>query len=220
MTPDSTTERVRDAVDIVRLIGGYMYLRKVGKRHVGLCPFHQEKSPSFNVDPIKQRWHCFGCSLGGDAFDFLMRIEGIDFRGAKRHLAELAGISLEDHKLSPEDARAWAAEKRAIERDLPAARLWRRTALVLGDDLLTLLKASIFDATAKVHPEVGEIAGWESRLARWRRIDGGELVHEYRGWRERDPQTTGAMVQAAAKRQQVERRALMSWLRATEAVAA
>lgn len=209
--PHQDVGRLRDAVDIVRLIGGYLSLRKANKRYVGLCPFHKEKTASFSVDSIKQRWHCFGCHLGGDAFDFLMRIEGIGFRVAKFHLAEMVGIVIEDRTLSPEDARAWAAEKRAVARDLPSARLWRRAALVLGDDTLTLLKAAIFDPTVDVNPSVGEIMLLESRLARWLKIDGAELVAEYREWRERDPRTTAAMVKAGAKRERADRQGFDAW---------
>ncbi len=75
-----TAEDLRRAVNPIDVIGGYVRLRKVGKRHVGLCPFHTEKTPSFSVSP-EGLFHCFGCGKGGDLIRFLEMIEGLDFRG-------------------------------------------------------------------------------------------------------------------------------------------
>jgi len=87
-------ERVRDATDIVELISSYVALRKAGKNFKGLCPFHQEKTPSFIVFPETQTFHCFGCGAGGDAIGFVMRAENLSFREALERLAERAGITL------------------------------------------------------------------------------------------------------------------------------
>jgi len=86
--------RVRDSVDIVDLVSGYVSLKKTGKNHVGLCPFHAEKTPSFSVNSEKQIFHCFGCGVGGDVFKFLELQEGLNFPEAVRHLATRSGISL------------------------------------------------------------------------------------------------------------------------------
>lgn len=83
---------VRERTDLLALIGQYVTLRQRGTRHVGLCPFHQEKSPSFGVDPQKGFWHCFGCGKGGDAFTFLMEMEKLTFMETVERLAERAGI--------------------------------------------------------------------------------------------------------------------------------
>jgi DNA primase len=91
---DDIINRVRDSVDIVDLISGYVSLRKTGKNHVGLCPFHAEKTPSFSVNPDKQIFHCFGCGVGGDAFKFLELQEGLNFPEAVKNLAGKAGITL------------------------------------------------------------------------------------------------------------------------------
>ena len=86
--------RVRDATDMVRLVAEYVPLRKVGRRHSGLCPFHPEKSPSFSVDEEKQLFYCFGCQTGGDVFKFVMLIEKLEFQPAVRMLADRAGIEV------------------------------------------------------------------------------------------------------------------------------
>lgn len=88
-------DAVREATDLVRLISEHVALKKAGRNFKGLCPFHQEKTPSFIVSPEKQIFHCFGCHAGGDAFSFLEKVEGISFVDAVAQLAELAGIKLD-----------------------------------------------------------------------------------------------------------------------------
>jgi DNA primase len=91
---DDVIHRIRDSVDIVDIISGYVSLKKTGKNHVGLCPFHAEKTPSFSVNPDKQIFHCFGCGVGGDAFKFLELQEGLTFPDAVKQLANRSGITL------------------------------------------------------------------------------------------------------------------------------
>jgi DNA primase len=91
----ATLERIRAASDIVDIIGGYLPLKKAGANFTALCPFHKEKSPSFNVNPHKQIFHCFGCHKGGDVFTFVKDYENIGFVDAVRRLAERAKIPLE-----------------------------------------------------------------------------------------------------------------------------
>lgn len=91
----ATLEQVRAASDIVDVIGAYVPLKRAGANFVALCPFHKEKSPSFNVNPHKQIFHCFGCHKGGDVFTFVKEYENIDFPDAVRRLAERARIPLE-----------------------------------------------------------------------------------------------------------------------------
>jgi len=95
---DPRIERIRAAVDIVELISSHVPLKRAGSRFVGLCPFHNEKSPSFNVNPAMQIFKCFGCGAAGDIFSFLMKREGMTFPDAARTLAERAGIPWEDHR--------------------------------------------------------------------------------------------------------------------------
>jgi len=95
---DAIREQVRAASDIVDVIGSAIPLKRAGANFVALCPFHKEKTPSFNVNPQRQIFHCFGCHKGGDIFKFVMEFEGLDFPEAVRRLAERAKIPIEtDH---------------------------------------------------------------------------------------------------------------------------
>jgi DNA primase len=85
---------VKERVDIVQLVGERVHLRKAGRSYSGLCPFHAEKTPSFSVDPERRTFHCFGCGERGDAFDWLIKIDGIDKAEALKVLAEKAGVEL------------------------------------------------------------------------------------------------------------------------------
>jgi DNA primase len=89
-------DQVRAASDIVKVVGDYVKLRKAGANFVGLCPFHQEKTPSFAVHPVKQIFHCFGCGVGGDVFKFVMLIDSLSFPEALRRVAEKVGVHLEE----------------------------------------------------------------------------------------------------------------------------
>jgi DNA primase len=91
---DGLLDEVRNSVNIVSLISEYVALRKRGRNHVARCPFHAEKTPSFNVNEDKQIFHCFGCGVGGDAFKFMMMVEHLSFPEAVRLLAERHGVSI------------------------------------------------------------------------------------------------------------------------------
>src|SRR5579885_678948 len=94
MISPATIEQIRSASDIVDVIGSYVPLKRAGGNFVALCPFHREKSPSFNVNPHLQIFHCFGCHKGGDVFTFIKEYEALDFPEAVRRLAERARIPL------------------------------------------------------------------------------------------------------------------------------
>lgn len=104
--PPALLEQIRAANDIVEVVGGYVPLKRAGANFVALCPFHKEKSPSFNVNPQRQIFHCFGCHKGGDVFAFVKEYENIGFMDAVRRLAERARIPLEfDQQPGQEQAR-------------------------------------------------------------------------------------------------------------------
>ncbi len=87
-------KRIKDRLDILDIVGDKVRLHRAGRGHTGLCPFHDEKTPSFHVSQERQNYHCFGCGRGGDIFTFVMETEGLDFRQALELLAERAGIEL------------------------------------------------------------------------------------------------------------------------------
>ena len=93
-------DRLREQADALTVIGDHVTLKRAGKTWKGLCPFHTEKTPSFNVMPGEGRWYCFGCSQGGDLFDFLMRIEGLSFVEAVESLARRTGMELRYEEMS------------------------------------------------------------------------------------------------------------------------
>lgn len=102
---DEIIEEVRQSNDIVDILSQYMRLKRSGRNYFGLCPFHNEKSPSFSVSPDKQIFHCFGCGVGGNVFTFLMKIEGINFVEAVQMLAERAQVQLPTLENSGDSAK-------------------------------------------------------------------------------------------------------------------
>jgi len=100
--PEEFIEEVRRQTDIVDLISEYVMLKRTGKNYMGICPFHSEKTPSFNVNPDRQTFYCFGCNTGGDVFSFLMKINNLTFLEALNRLAERAGLELPEKELTPE----------------------------------------------------------------------------------------------------------------------
>jgi len=95
---EDQVEEVKRKTDIVGVVSQYVSLKKMGRHHKGLCPFHSEKTPSFMVNEEMGLYKCFGCGAGGDVIKFLMEIEGIDFREALERLAEKVGVKLEMRK--------------------------------------------------------------------------------------------------------------------------
>lgn len=104
--PQETLQEILDATDIVELIGGYFPLKRAGTNFLAICPFHNEKSPSFNINPQRQIFHCFGCQAGGDAIKFVMLYDNLSFPEAAKKLADQSGIVIREENLDPkEEAR-------------------------------------------------------------------------------------------------------------------
>jgi DNA primase len=123
----SFAERVKQQADIVRVIGEYVRLKKSGQNFAGLCPFHQEKTPSFNVHPVKQIYHCFGCGVGGDVFKFVMELEKCTFPEAIRTVAEKCGIAIpKPRERSPEERRENQQRSALVEMHREAAAFFAR----------------------------------------------------------------------------------------------
>jgi DNA primase len=109
---DESVERVKTTMEILPLVEDYVRLRKTGAAYKGLCPFHQERTPSFNVSPARGTFKCFGCGEGGDAIDFVEKIEGVEFIDAIELLARRFGVELEYEEASPEQERKRRRDER------------------------------------------------------------------------------------------------------------
>ncbi len=119
-------EALEAAVDMVDLVGGRTPLRRSGARYVGRCPFHDERTPSFSVDPLKKLYHCFGCGKGGDHIQFVLETENLDFAAAVETLADRYGVRLEYEQSSPEEERRRAQRGRLLRLLDDAAGFYAR----------------------------------------------------------------------------------------------
>lgn len=113
---NDSRDRVRDAVDFAELVGARTELRRAGPaRMEGLCPFHDERTPSFGIDPVQKVYHCFGCQASGDVFTFVQETEGVDFKGALELLAERYGVELQREKEDPREEERRRRRERLLE---------------------------------------------------------------------------------------------------------
>lgn len=123
---DEDIRTLRERADIAAVISDYTALRRAGTRLKGLCPFHDEKTPSFTVDPARNLFHCFGCGEGGDVYGFLQQVEALSFPEAVERLARLTGYTLRYEELSPGQRKALGRRTRLSECVGEAAALYRK----------------------------------------------------------------------------------------------
>ncbi|MGC9221382.1 MAG: DNA primase [Solirubrobacteraceae bacterium] len=201
-TADSR-DRVRDAVDMVALVGSRVELTRRGHdSYFGCCPFHDERTPSFHVRPEEKHYHCFGCSESGDPFDFVMRTEGLDFKGALEYLAQRFGVRLQTEEESPEAVQTRTRHERLYGLLTRAATyyeryLWESTAAssarkyMLGrgltEETLRSFRVGYSPAAWDRIVTVSQAAGYTGEelvaagLARQRRGSAGTLLDRFRG---------------------------------------
>ncbi len=131
MIPDDKVQEVRERAAILDVVADYVNLRKSGANYLGLCPFHGEKTPSFNVNPGRAIFHCFGCGVGGNVFSFIMKMEGLSFPEAVKFLAKRVGVIIEERPPTAAEKRR-SDEREALYRVIEQAmRFYRR---VLKDE--------------------------------------------------------------------------------------
>src|SRR3989344_6608178 len=111
-------ETIKNRLDIAEVLSGHVKLEKAGVSFKARCPFHNEKTPSFHVSPLRQSYYCFGCGAKGDIFTLVQELEGLNFREALKHLAERAGVELTNRR---DDGGAKRSEKEKILEVLKAA---------------------------------------------------------------------------------------------------
>ena len=165
MIPDDKVREVRERAPILEVISDYMSLRKSGANYQGLCPFHSEKSPSFNVNPARGIFHCFGCGVGGNAVDFVMRMEGIAFPQAVKFLAKRVGVEIPERPLTKDEKRKVDEQEELYRINELAGEFYRR---VLESDEAGAAGRSYLERRG-VTPETAGIyrlgfapAGWDN----------------------------------------------------------
>ena len=116
--------RIKSSADIVEVVGRYVPLRRAGYSWKARCPFHNEKTPSFHVNPARQSFHCFGCNVGGDAVKFVMMFENLDYPTALRRLAGICGIPIIEEEEDPEALRRRHIRTRVVQLNELAAQFY------------------------------------------------------------------------------------------------
>ncbi|MGQ9730975.1 MAG: DNA primase [Candidatus Zipacnadales bacterium] len=161
MGPNAAKEEIRERIDLVDLISQYVELKPSGRNWKGLCPFHQEKTPSFNVNRETKLWRCFGCNVGGDVFSFIQRIENLDFYDALKFLADRVGVTLESSPRGRErrDERLQILQVNAVAQKWFQAQLQ----LQLGADAQAYLASRGLDKETIVRFGIGYAPpGWDN----------------------------------------------------------
>jgi DNA primase len=165
MIPDEKVREVRERAPILEVISDYMSLRKSGANYQGLCPFHGEKSPSFNVNPARGIFHCFGCGAGGNVVTFVMRMEGMNFPTAVKFLAKRVGVDIPERPLTRDEKRKVDEQEQLYLINDLAAQFYRR---VLETDesgaagRSYLQRRGVDDPTAAVYRMGFAPEGWDN----------------------------------------------------------
>ncbi|MDO9307922.1 MAG: DNA primase [Deltaproteobacteria bacterium] len=133
MIPEEKVREVAERLSIVEVVSEYVQLRRSGGNFLGLCPFHGEKTPSFNVNPAREIFHCFGCGAGGNAFSFVMKMEGVSFPEAVKLLARKAGVEIEERQLTQAEKKA-QDERQQFQNINELAAGYYRSILKNGQD--------------------------------------------------------------------------------------
>ena len=164
---DATKAAIKNAVDIVALVGEYLPLRRAGSKFKALCPFHDDHNPSLEINPDRQSFKCWSCGAGGDVFDFVKNYEHVDFPEAMRMLAERAGIVLDSPPVSAFASVALAGPSKS---DLLAVQAW-------AEELFVRLLAKS-EAGAGLRSGPGPDSGEHRAVSAWLRTDRAGLVGE------------------------------------------
>jgi DNA primase len=166
---DEDVAAVRERTDIVKLVSGYLTLKKAGHdRFVGLCPFHTEKTPSFGVSPSKGLYHCFGCGKGGDAIGFLRDVEQLEFSEAVERLAKDAGVTLRYEGDTPAERRVASKRQALVRANEAAFELYYRTLLEAkeGEEARAYLESRGIDRDVAAEFEIGYAPAYPDFLLR------------------------------------------------------
>ncbi|MFP6656246.1 MAG: DNA primase, partial [Myxococcota bacterium] len=165
--PEAAIHEIRNRADIVSLVARYVELKQAGRNWKGLCPFHNEKTPSFNVNPDRQIFHCFGCQEGGDVIAFLMKHDGLSFPEAARSLASDLGIEIPEERGSAEVGLT----TRIFDANVVAQELYREALIEAQGELARdYLRARGFDAASAEEFEMGFApASWDAVVERLRK---------------------------------------------------
>lgn len=180
MISSAQIARIREASDIIAVVSQYVRLRRVGKEHAGLCPFHDERTPSFHASPERQSWICRAGCGGGDVIGFVRRIEGVSFPAAVRLLADRAGIQIEESR--PTDVAAERRQRAHAEQlAAEAAWWWERIRAVFvhleNQTLEIIRRAELWLSTRAAAPDSAAV-----EYAWWWVANGGAIAARWRGF--------------------------------------
>ena len=175
--PSETIEQIAAANDIVEVIGSYFPVKRAGANFKALCPFHQEKTPSFMVSPSRQTFHCFGCGAGGSVFRFVMEYEHVDFPSAVRKLATRAGITIVEPRGAAEENRQYETRRKLLKLHAEAAEWFHQNLIKseVGESARRYLKRRGITGEIAKRWQLGYAPDeWDS-FGNWARAQGFEL---------------------------------------------